>query len=95
MKEFQGTMIEMLDDYQQYELQESNQDYSLHVQTIKALKDFSLEVLKIDQLKINDKEQLSEVVIEFVENNSFYKEHIKNRLAKFIKMVQKNYHLIN
>lgn len=94
-KEFQGTMIEMLDDYRQYELQESNQEYSFHVQAIKGLKDFSLEVLKIDQLKINDKEQLSEAVIEFVENNYFYKEHIKNRLAKFIKMVQKNYNLIN
>ena len=68
-KEFQGTMIEMLDDYKQYELQESNQEYSFHTKIIKDLKDFSLEVLKIDQLKIHDKEQLSEAITAFVENN--------------------------
>ena len=72
-KEFQGTMIEILDDYRQYELQESNDEYSSHVQIIKDLKDFSLEVLKIDQLKIDDKEEIMDIVTKFVEKNEFYR----------------------
>ena len=94
-QEFQGTMVEMLDDYKQYELSESNEEYDYHVKTIKDLKDFSLEVLKIDSLKINDKEEISSIVTSFVEDNDFYKNHIKNRLSKLISLVQKTYQVTN
>lgn len=95
LKEFQGIMVEMLDDYSQYELQESNQEYADHVQTIKKLKDFSFDILKIESLEINNKEEIPTKVTEFVEENDFYKKSIKNRLSKFIKMIQKTYEITN
>ena len=68
-KEFQGIMVEMLDDYRQYELQESNQEYADHIQTIKSLKDFSLDILKIESLTIKNKEEIPEKVTTFGEEN--------------------------
>ena len=88
LKEFQGIMEEMLQDYRQYELEESNEEYANHVQFIHTLKDFTLEVLKIDTLQIPSKEEINVIVEEFVNKNEFFKEKIGNRMSKFVKLVK-------
>lgn len=53
-EEFDGLVVELLDDYSDYELLESNDKYTENVEIIKKLKDFALDVVKIDDLKFND-----------------------------------------
>ncbi len=87
-KEFQGIMEEMLQDYRQYELEVSNEEYASNVHFIHTLKDFSLELLKIDSLQIPSKEEANAVVEEFVNNNEFFREKVNTRINKFIKLVK-------
>lgn len=94
-KEFQGLMEEMLDDYRQYELTESNEEYASHIKFIHLLKDYTLEVIKIDSLKFQEKEDIASIVEEFVNNNPFFKEKIGTRISKFIKLVKETFKVTN
>ena len=89
--ELKGLMEEMLEDYLQYELVESNEEYRSHTQHIRDLKDFSYKILEIDFLEISSKEEITSKVTEFVEKNSFFQEKIGDRLSKFIKLVRETY----
>ena len=55
-KEFIGCMEELLDEYRNYELQVSNEEYSNNVKIIKELKDISYEITKMDLLNYKDRE---------------------------------------
>lgn len=90
-KEFQGIMKEMLDDYTQYELSESNEEYSFHVNSIRELKDFSLEIVLLDHLIIHNKDEIIPVITEFVESHIFFSEKVGNRINKFIKLIRETY----
>ncbi len=89
--ELKGIMEEMLDDYLQYELVESNEDYQAHVHIIRKLKDFSYEVLKIDSLEISNREEVTSKVAEFVQNNSWFQKKIGDRLSKFTKLIRETF----
>ncbi len=89
--EFQGIMEEMLDEYRQYELEESNEEYTFHINTIKALKDYSLEVLNINFLEFKGREEITTFVSNYIEMNEFYRKEIGNRVSKFTKLVKDTY----
>ena len=88
-KEFTGIMQEMLYDYLEYELVESNEEYQKHVNLIKELREISLEVIKIDSLEISKKEEVTPIVKKWIEENEYYKNQIEeSRISKFTKLVR-------
>lgn len=93
-EEFAGMEKELLDDYLQYELVEDNDEYQEHISGIRKLKDFSLEVLKIDSLDIEAREDITPSVEDFVSKNAFFKEHIGDQLSKFTKLVRESFQTI-
>ena len=50
-EEFNGLTVELLDEYSDYELIDSNEKYSENVEIIKNLTSFCLDLVKVDDLK--------------------------------------------
>ena len=63
-------MEESLDEYRNYELQVSNEEYSNNVKIIKELKDISYEITKMDLLNYKDRDDVVDVVSKFIKENS-------------------------
>jgi len=53
-EEFNGLTIELLDEYSDYELIDSNEKYSENVAIIKSLTSFCLDLVKVDDLKFKN-----------------------------------------
>ena len=87
-KEFTGCMEELLDEYRNYELQVSNEEYSNNVKIIKELKDISYEITKIDLLNYKDRDDVVDVVSKFIKENSLLNNLIGERLIKLISLVK-------
>ena len=62
-------MEELLDEYRNYELQVSNEEYSNNVKIIKELKDISYEITKMDLLNYKDRDDVVDVVSKFIKEN--------------------------
>ena len=77
-------MEESLDEYRNYELQVSNEEYSNNVKIIKELKDISYEITKIDLLNYKDRDDVVDVVSKFIKENSLLNNLIGERLIKLI-----------
>lgn len=90
-KEFTGCMEELLDEYRNYELQVSNEEYSNNVKIIKELKDISYEITKIDLLNYKDRDDVVDVVSKFIKENSVLNNLIGERLIKLISLVKEYY----
>lgn len=91
-KEFTGIMQEMLYDYLEYELVESNEEYHNHVQSIKDLREICLEIIKIDSLEISRKEEVTPIVTNFINENEYFRKQIEeNRISKFAKLVRETF----
>lgn len=93
-KEFDGLEKELLEDYLQYELVETNDEYQAHISGISKLKDFSLEVLKIDELDIKNREDIIPNVEEFISKNEFFRKHTEGQIPKFTKLVRESFQTI-
>ena len=68
--EFKGIMEEMLDDYRALELQVSNEEYNENRKIIEDLNEIAFEVVKIDQLEFQDKDEIPSKVPEFIHENN-------------------------
>ena len=90
-KEFIGCMEELLDEYRNYELQVSNEEYSNNVKIIKELKDISYEITKMDLLNYKDRDDVVDVVSKFIKENSLLNNLIGERLIKLISLVKEYY----
>lgn len=84
-------MEELLDEYRNYELQVSNEEYSNNVKIIKELKDISYEITKIDLLNYKDRDDVVDVVSKFIKENSLLNNLIGERLIKLISLVKEYY----
>ena len=86
--EFKGIMEEMLDDYREWELQVSNEEYAHNRQVIRDLNEVSYQFVKIDWLDYKDKDDISVKIFDFVAQNEFLKNMIgekENQLARLVK----------
>ena len=52
-KEFDGLLEELIDDYKGYELVDDNSLYTKKVKMLKEIRDFSLDLVKLDKIKFN------------------------------------------
>ena len=93
--ELEGAMKELLHNYLEFELEVSNSEYSENVNFIKKSKSFVLEVLKIDQLKIENKESIENTVLDFVKNNEVINNMIGNLDSKLVSYVRETFNTNN
>ena len=89
--ELDGIMKEILYDYKPYELEVSNEEYSANQRFIQKAKDLVYEIIKLEELEINNKEEIPSKIQEFVENNKLIQEYLENRVSKLIKLVTETY----
>ena len=89
--EFKGIMEEMLDDYKDFELVDSNEVYSRNIESIKELKDLCFEIVKLDHLEFENNDDLKTKVTDFFTKNDVLSKYIKdqekdiNTLIKYTK----------
>lgn len=89
--EFKGIMEEMLDDYRALELQVSNTEYNENRKIIEDLNAISFEVVKIDGLEFQNKEEIASKVSEFVQGNKTIREMINGKDNQLIRMIKETY----
>lgn len=89
--EFDGIEKEMLDEYLDFELIVSNEEYSKNTNDIKEIKKYALELVDIDLLEIKDKDDIPKIVEEFVNKNKFIKDKIDTKLKKLTSLVRSTY----
>ena len=53
-KEFDGLLEELIDDYKGYELVDDNSLYTKKVKMLKEIRNFSLDLVKLDKIKFNN-----------------------------------------
>ena len=83
-----GAKEEMLDDYREFELQVSNEEYSGNQQIIQELEPLAFDICKIELLKYEDKSSIPEVVTHFIEQHEELKSRLDTRLSKLITLVR-------
>ena len=89
--EFDGIEKEMLEEYLDFELLVSNEEYTKNINDIKEIKKYALELIDIDLLEINNKDDIPKVVEEFVNKNKFIKGKIDNKLKKLTSLVRETF----
>ena len=77
-KEFTGIMEEMLDDYKDFELVDSNEVYNTSIDSIKKFKDICFEIVKLDHLEYENNDDLKIKVSDFFKNNEVLSRYIKD-----------------
>ena len=90
-KEFDGLLEELLDDYKDYELVDDNQLYKKKVKMLHELRDFSLDLIKLDKIRFNNnwKEDVKLIFVKYdIDINKVIKifENYLERTNKFIGM---------
>ena len=89
--EFKGIMEEMLDDYREYELQVSNQEYADNRKLICDLNPICEEIIKIDFLNYDNKDDISAKVYDFIQEQKILKELCEGRENHFTRLVKETY----
>lgn len=89
--EFKGIMEEMLDDYREYELQVSNEEYTHNRKVIQELNDFCYQLFKIDWLSFENKDEISSKVLDFMSQHEILDKAIKGRENPFVRLVRVTY----
>ena len=89
--ELKGIMEEMLDDYRAYELQVSNAEYALGRQRIGELHDISYDLIKLDSLTFENKEEISVKVYDFIASNKKIKELFEGRENQITRLIRETY----
>ncbi len=86
--EFTGAKEEMLDDYREYELQVSNEEYSTNQGYIRDLEKVALLVCKIDMLDWKEKAQIPEELEKYIQSSEEFRELVDNRQNKLASMIR-------
>ncbi len=92
--ELKGIMEEMLYDYKEYELSVSNEEYKEHCQLIIDLNPICFEIIKIDSLEFESKEDVALKMNSFLDENSTFNSLTKERRNKLISMVRETYQTV-
>ena len=97
-KEFQGLLEELLGDYSAYELIDDNQSYKKKVKMLHDMKDFSLDLIKLDKIKFSNtwqddiKKIFEKYEIDIDKVIKIYENYL-DRINKFIGMEDEYYTL--
>ncbi len=89
--EFKGIMEEMLDDYREYELQVSNEEYSHNQKVIRELNPICYALVKIDWLKFDNKDEIPAKVGDFIGQNEFLQKLVGEREVQLSRLVRNTY----
>ena len=89
--EFIGIMEEMLYDYETYEFAMSPEEYKANQEIIRTLRDLSYEIVRIDLLDIQEKDQIPELVQKLVDGNELLSKYVEDSIQKLIKLVKDTY----
>lgn len=89
--EFKGIKEEMLEDYRVYELQVGNEEYLENRKIIMELADMALEITKMDQLEYKDKDDITEVVSNFINSRAILNDLVGKRIIKLVSLVKETY----
>ena len=89
--EFTGIMEEMLYDYQEYEHQVSSEEYVENQKIIKDLRDIASEIVRIDSVSFSSKEEVFDVMHEFLQQNPALSRLFLSKEDKLIRMVRETY----
>ena len=89
--EFKGIMEEMLDDYREYELQVSNKEYADNRKLICDMNPICEEIIKIDFLEFENKEDIPVKVYDFIQQHSLLKELCEGRENHLTRLVRETY----
>ena len=84
-KEMKGIMEEMLDDYSDFELIDSNEIYSSNKNSIVELKDICFEIVKLDKLEYDNLEDLKNKITEFFTKNPILSDYLNDNIDTLIK----------
>lgn len=90
-KEFDGIMLEMLDDYKEYELIDDSHTYQENCNLIRKLNSFCYEIVRLDLLKYSSKEDINHEVLEFIQNNKLLSSYVSSPLSELISIVKESY----
>jgi len=89
--EFKGIMEEMLDDYLEFELQVSNEEYTRNCRAIQELRDIAFEVTGFDRLELKDGDDIHLKVEEFVRCNPLLNELASKNISKLSSLVKETF----
>lgn len=97
-KEFDGLLLELLQDYEAFELIDDNQLYKKKVKMLHDMKDFSLDLVKLDKIKFNNnwKEDIKKIFEKYeIDINKVIKiyENYLEKINKFLGMEDSYYTL--
>ena len=89
--EFNGIMEEMLYEYQEAENDTDKEEYQENKKDIRELKELAYELTKIDTLEIHNKDEIPDIINDFVNSNSMLKEYPEKIIEKLIRLVKETY----
>ena len=89
--EFTGVMEEMLYEYQGEVENTSQEEYQTNCKIIHEFRDLSYEIVKIDTLAIPSKEDLPNIVNQFLLENDLIHQYLGDRTDKLIRLVRDTY----
>lgn len=89
--EFNGIMEEMLYEYQEVEGKTDKEEYQENKNDIRVLKDLAYELTKIDTLEINNKDEMPDIINDFISSNSLLNNYVGKNLDKLIRLVKETY----
>ena len=90
--ELNGIMEEMLYDYRRFSFVENeNKTLSKHERIIRDLRDLSFEIVRLDTIEIPSKEEIPNVVEEFLNNNELIMKYLGKNTNKIISLVRDTY----
>ena len=90
-KEFDGLLEELIDDYKGYELVDDNSLYTKKVKMLKEIRNFSLDLVKLDKIKFNNtwKDDIKDIFknydINIDEVTKIYENYL-DRINKYLSM---------
>ena len=93
--EFQGLKEELLADYRSYELELSEEEYKENQKMIGDLLDLCYELVEIDLISIDEKDDIDNVVQEFLNKHEKLKDRIGDRTSKLVSLVRETYNILN
>ncbi len=97
-KEFDGLLLELLQDYEEYELIDDNALYKKKVKMLHDMRDFSLDLVKLDKIRFNKdwKEDIKKIFEKYeIDIDKVIKiyENYLDRINKFLGLEDEHYTL--
>ena len=89
--EFNGLMEEMIYEYEKKKDEEDPIEYQVNMKAIKELKELAYDIIRIDTLNFPNKDEIPNVMKEFVSEHNTIRELIGKNIDKLIRMVKDTY----